>query len=468
MGLENTFASLCVVVLLTLSRNAYGSGNGEWRELANMHIGRYGHGAAQMGGKIYVAGGHVGSWPPYTETVEVYDPYSNSWSFVQPLSEGMGFAATVAHDGKLYVFGGDTNALTIQDTVWVYDPSHDTWEQRAPMPAPRMRAAAVAVGARIYLIGGCKHGCDYSDTFIYEPALDQWITANPHLGDRVLGDSATAFNGFVHVFGAMLDGTYDFCQRYDTCRGLWFTASPPPTEHGGGAVATVGGRSFLIGGTISGGEHGLNHWYDHLSGSWDMGPPLPVPRFDLQAVELNGDIVVIGGTQTGSEAFTSVDLFRPNRSAGVAPYCSCDKDAPCDNEFGGAGCETGSGCGGLLDARGSVSMSADDLLLDGTRLPASQPILVLLGQAAHPLPFGDGILCVRGGGVSSPRLYIGRSDVHGSLTIGPGLLRMAADYDGFYVHPGATWSFQVVFRDPFGPCGSGFNATNALAATFAP
>ena len=36
------------------------------------------------------------------------------------------------------------------------------------------------------------------------------------------------------------------------------------------------------------------------------------------------------------------------------------------------------------------------------------------------------------------------------------------------VMPGDTWHFQRWYRDPAGPCGSGFNLTNGLALTFVP
>lgn len=36
------------------------------------------------------------------------------------------------------------------------------------------------------------------------------------------------------------------------------------------------------------------------------------------------------------------------------------------------------------------------------------------------------------------------------------------------LHASATWNFQVWFRDPAGPCGTGKSSTNALAVSFAP
>ena len=37
---------------------------------------------------------------------------------------------------------------------------------------------------------------------------------------------------------------------------------------------------------------------------------------------------------------------------------------------------------------------------------------------------------------------------------------------GGHIVPGATWNFQGWYRDPAGPCGTGFNLTNGTSITF--
>ena len=117
---------------------------------------------------------------------------------------------------------------------------------------------------------------------------------------------------------------------------------------------------------------------------------------------------------------------------------------------------------------GSPSVSANDLDLVVTYGVKGMVGLFLYGPAQQQTPFGNGNLCVGGGGVGVFRLPpfvmfdhpgFGGASLDLSqppLGSGPG-----------QITPGSTWNFQAWFRDtPAG--GSGFNLTNALSATFLP
>jgi len=144
------------------------------------------------------------------------------------------------------------------------------------------------------------------------------------------------------------------------------------------------------------------------------------------------------------------------------PYCYCPLAvAPCANADPTAGCVNSTGLGGLLGASGTSSVFNDDLILTATQLPPNKSGLFFAGPTMiAPLPFGDGLRCVGGGITRLPP--VGTSSAAGVLSKGPG---MAAAY-GFL--PFTTWNFQLWYRDPMGPCGSGFNTTNAYNVTFTP
>ena len=52
---------------------------GQWQRMAPMPTRRWQAGAAEAGGKIYVIGGRTGK-NDLSDTVEAFDPRSNSWS----------------------------------------------------------------------------------------------------------------------------------------------------------------------------------------------------------------------------------------------------------------------------------------------------------------------------------------------------------------------------------------------------
>ena len=70
----------------------------------------------------------------------------------------MGLAAATGSDGTIYALGGNNRDSTHLDTVEAYDPSTNTWSPIAPMPTARRDLAAAASGSRIFAIGG--HGVE--------------------------------------------------------------------------------------------------------------------------------------------------------------------------------------------------------------------------------------------------------------------------------------------------------------------
>jgi|GEM_PF-1343135 len=190
------------------------------------------------------------------------------------------------------------------------------------------------------------------------------------------------------------------------------------------------------------------------------------------------DSTVDGNIDTGSETVVSYDDqvqavntdsfsgltadFHGHADVGT-PYCgSAANNCPCSNNFGsGAGCTNSTGVGASLEAEGTDSIANDDLEFIAAGLPAGKVALLFQGttQAAGGLglPFGDGLVCVGGSGL---RLGIQFADnAGGAVWMHPFL-----PFAGWSV--GSTFHFQVRYRDPAGPCGSGFNYTNALSITF--
>ena len=67
--------------------------------------------------------------------------------------------------------------------------------------------------------------------------------------------------------------------------------------------------------------------------------------------------------------------------------------------------------------------------------------------------------------------YFGmNSGPFGNMSFGPGLINYANTHlpPLGHVAPGSSFHFQGWFRDPFGPCGTGKNLTNAMRINFLP
>ena len=95
-----------------------------WEERASLNTPR---GArtktvVSLDGKIYFVGYQ-------TDIVERYDPLRNEWQQVASLNEARTGHACAALNGKIYAIGGQDSA-----TVEIYDPTSDSWSYISPLP----------------------------------------------------------------------------------------------------------------------------------------------------------------------------------------------------------------------------------------------------------------------------------------------------------------------------------------------
>lgn len=118
------------------------------------------------------------------------------------------------------------------------------------------------------------------------------------------------------------------------------------------------------------------------------------------------------------------------------------------------------GSGAHIYAGGSVSVTANDLMLYSSPVP-DQPGLFFYGTTQVQVPFGDGALCIGG------QIYFIYPPIMGIAN----LAMQTVDYPslpaGGQPLAGSTWNFQYWYRDPaFG--GAAFNASDGLELTFTP
>jgi hypothetical protein len=150
----------------------------------------------------------------------------------------------------------------------------------------------------------------------------------------------------------------------------------------------------------------------------------------------------------------------------VNSYCYCASGAPCGNNYALAGCRNSTGLGGLLAASGTSNWSLDNLVLNMTQLPPNQFGILFMGPVQiAPVPFGDGLRCVGG---QLRRYGVIQANGFGNASFGPGIVNYSQSNfpPAGWILVSSTWSFQHWYRDPGGPCGTNYNATNALAVTF--
>jgi len=138
------------------SNEAYNPKTDSWTIKSPMPTPRDHLSSAVIGESIYVLGGRQPDIGPLFKDLnsnERYDPVNDTWNTLEPFPTNRSGLAAASHDGKVYVFGGESTKKTF-DTNEVYDPETGNWTSLTPMPSPRHGLTAVTIDDKIYVTAG--------------------------------------------------------------------------------------------------------------------------------------------------------------------------------------------------------------------------------------------------------------------------------------------------------------------------
>jgi N-acetylneuraminic acid mutarotase len=145
--------------------NAWDPVTGMWTLKTSMKLQRSDHQAVALNGKIYIIGGVGGAQSSGDnmplQSVEVYDPSTNSMDTAASLNHARWSFAAAEANGRIYAIGGlFTTDLsdTAHASVEEFDPVQNAWTARQNMPNGRYGCAAVSWGTLIYVLGGVEGG----------------------------------------------------------------------------------------------------------------------------------------------------------------------------------------------------------------------------------------------------------------------------------------------------------------------
>ena len=240
-----------------------------WRDLPPMPVGLSHPGAAALNGKLYVAGGftigppsgprggHFGA----VDSFFVYDPMTNRWQTLAPLSNPRGSVGLAAVAGKIHAVGGRGEDQNTVGTHEIYDPATGKWTPAPPLPTPRDHFGIAVLDGRIHVVGGRtgEPSVNLAQHEIFDPATGQWTQAAP-LPTARSGNTAAAYRGLVIYAGGECKGardqpfnerkTFDENEAFDPKTGKWITLARFPGEglQAFGA-ASAGDSLYFLGGT---------------------------------------------------------------------------------------------------------------------------------------------------------------------------------------------------------------------------
>jgi hypothetical protein len=173
-------------------------------------------GAAAIGSRIYIPGGDAdqsGHDNNLTDALQIFDTSRafddvNPWSLGPSMPEPIMGAAVVAHDRKVYVFGGLTRIgeeWSRSDKTYIYDPSTQRWTTGPPMPAARALPTAVSLSSSqpIRVLGGFARsgycGDESRNDYSYDPISGTWTVNGSRLTQPRGGAAGLVHDGAIYV-----------------------------------------------------------------------------------------------------------------------------------------------------------------------------------------------------------------------------------------------------------------------------
>ncbi len=280
---------------------------------------KYRHGAAAAtgpDGRVYLIGGY-GELGLH-QTVEIYDPLTETWTDLQaknnPTPRAF-LAAVTGRDGRIYTFGGVDKDGNPTNFFERYNPGENEWETKddglpfMPFAAGLVTATVLADG-RICVAGYEEYDPNkvgfnildglFNKVAVYDPNPATWHDVT--IGNYSSPQYAALVTG--------LDGNaYQFDNAYSTVKfdgSTWDFVSPgpfPDLSHFAGLTGP-NGRFYLLGGLKSHpSTSALSTVLD--KDDWDPMAPLPAPTYLLAAAAAEGDLLAMGGIRFASQHYAN-------------------------------------------------------------------------------------------------------------------------------------------------------------------
>lgn len=241
------------------------------------------------------------------------------WSTKAPMPTARGFLASGVVNGILYAVGGETCSICVLETVEAYDPASNTWSTKALIPTPRGGLAAGVINGILYAVGGVDaNGLVLSTVEAYDPTTDTWAT-KASMPKARWGLAAGVVNGILYAVGGSASANYPTRSTkstvfaYDPVTDTWSEKASMPKARFGLAVAVVKGKLYAVGGNNYRGNMNTVQAYDPATNTWATRASIPMPRTELAASVVNGRIFVVGGCNEKDcrIAWSTLEAFDP-------------------------------------------------------------------------------------------------------------------------------------------------------------
>ncbi|VVC25222.1 BTB/Kelch-associated,BTB-kelch protein,BTB/POZ domain,Kelch repeat type 1,Kelch-type beta [Cinara cedri] len=148
----------------------------KWSIVAPMTTARCSVGAVALGDYLYAIGGleNVST----LASVERYDPRMNKWTVIAPMSERRRHLGCAAYNNMIYAVGGHSenpsSIAKVLKSVERYNPLTNSWSPIAPISTRRAFLNLAVVNGKLYAVGGRNTRVSTNIIEEYDEIQNQW------------------------------------------------------------------------------------------------------------------------------------------------------------------------------------------------------------------------------------------------------------------------------------------------------
>jgi len=271
-----------------------------------------------LDGRVLVAAGRKDFTPDVTDSAELYDPATNTWSATGRLNEGREFhSAVLLLDGRVFVTGGIGFGSNTIDSAELYDPATGRWTFAASPSSPHFRSDPVVLSDGKVLVASGRTVEETPSAELYDPVTDTWTSTGDVIHPRSDYHSTLLFSGKVLIAGgSSQSGLVAEADLYDPATDAFNSTGSlllPRTGHA--QVLLANGRVLFAGGAQK--KRGKfkvlreAETYDPATGLWTITGSMRVPRIGFTVNLLaDGRIFAAGGADL-SGALAAIEEYDP-------------------------------------------------------------------------------------------------------------------------------------------------------------
>ncbi len=277
---------------------------GSWAAAPSFTTGRWGHATVAVNGYLYILAG-VNSASALLNDVQFAPILPNgtlgAWAATTSLPFGRQLLTAVAHDGYLYVLGGNSSNSSVMYAKLNADGTLGAWASTTSLVPGRFAHASTVANGRLYVYGGSTPASVLLNDVQFAPfnpdgTLGAWVTTTSFANPRFYLSGAVG--GGLAMYSNFLDDVQYAAINADGTLGNFALTTAMPAQRAYHGTLAYNGSLYVAGGYRGG---FLSEAYaapfnnDGTIGAWSPVTALPTTRAYVVLAPYQGFVYETGG-----------------------------------------------------------------------------------------------------------------------------------------------------------------------------